>query len=412
MSNYAIEVENLVKTYKIGKVAKSIQAQIMSLFKPKEEGYGETFNAIDDISFKVEHGDILGIIGKNGAGKSTLLKLLSRITHPTSGRIIVNGRLASLLEVGTGFHPELTGRENVFLNGAILGMNRAEVKRKLDEIVDFSGVEKFLDTPVKHYSSGMYVRLAFSVAAHLEPEILVIDEVLAVGDSSFQAKCLGKMNDVSKQGRTVLFVSHNMSTIQNLCEEGIYLSKGKIKSTGEMQKVIENYQYDSHGLSEENQIALEDREDRSGNQQITFTDIKLLSSRNEKDEKKVFLSGDNIWIKVFYKSRVTLTEKDLRFSIGIEDSLGQILFTTPSDIIPFAFTIKPGYGSLICEIKEIALPPGRYSLRLHSGSFNTVLDDIDKVAELYIEAGDFFNTGKLIHNKEIKYYQIFNWHGK
>jgi lipopolysaccharide transport system ATP-binding protein len=202
----------------------------------------EDFWALKDLNFEIKKGDRVGIIGKNGAGKSTLLKVLSRITEPTTGKVFIKGRVASLLEVGTGFHPELTGRENIFLNGAIMGMGRAEIKRKFDEIVDFSGVEKFLDTPVKRYSSGMYVRLAFSVAAHLEPEILVVDEVLAVGDAEFQKKCLGKMQDVSNsEGRTVLFVSHNLMALSSLCNKGIYLKNGQVRSQGEIEDTLSQY---------------------------------------------------------------------------------------------------------------------------------------------------------------------------
>ena len=208
-----------------------------SRFRKKED-----FWALKDVSFEVEKGEALGIIGRNGAGKSTLLKILSRITEPTTGRIEINGRVASLLEVGTGFHHELTGRENIFLNGAILGMSRLEIRRKFDEIVDFAGVEKFLDTPVKRYSSGMYVRLAFAVAAHLEPEVLVVDEVLAVGDAEFQKKCLGKMKEVSEgEGRTVLFVSHNLAAIRNLCTKGILLNGGQIEIAGEIDMVTNKY---------------------------------------------------------------------------------------------------------------------------------------------------------------------------
>ena len=213
----------------------------------------EEFWALNDLNFEVKKGDRVGIIGKNGAGKSTLLKVLSRITEPTTGKVFIKGRVASLLEVGTGFHHELTGRENIFLNGAIMGMNRAEIKRKFDAIVEFSGVEKFLDTPVKRYSSGMYVRLAFSVAAHLEPEILVVDEVLAVGDAEFQKKCLGKMKDVSSnEGRTVLFVSHNLMALSSLCNKGIYLKNGKIRSQGEIEETLSHYTRDgSESLTKE-----------------------------------------------------------------------------------------------------------------------------------------------------------------
>ncbi len=202
----------------------------------------EEFWALRDVSFEVKRGEVVGVIGRNGAGKSTLLKILSRITEPTSGRIEIDGRVASLLEVGTGFHPELTGRENIYLNGAILGMSRIEIRRKFDEIVAFAEIEKFLDTPVKRYSSGMYMRLAFAVAAHLEPEILIVDEVLAVGDAAFQKKCLGKMGEVAKGGRTVLFVSHNLSMIQQLCTKGIYLREGTLERVGPIQELIDQYQ--------------------------------------------------------------------------------------------------------------------------------------------------------------------------
>jgi lipopolysaccharide transport system ATP-binding protein len=217
-------------------------APFTSSTTPQLNNSTEDFFALKDVSFEVKQGERVGIIGRNGAGKSTLLKILSRITEPTSGRVEITGRVASLLEVGTGFHPELTGRENIFLNGAILGMGKAEIKRKFDEIVDFAEVEKFLDTPVKHFSSGMYVRLAFAVAAHLEPEILIVDEVLAVGDAQFQKKCLGKMEDVSaKEGRTVLFVSHNMTAVQSLCTTAAWLSNGKLMGLGNVNDEVDKY---------------------------------------------------------------------------------------------------------------------------------------------------------------------------
>lgn len=260
MSNIAIQVENLSKLYQLGEISTGTLSRDLQRWWAGARGKEDPFRkigqandratkgtsdfvwALQDISFEVKQGEILGIIGRNGAGKSTLLKILSRVTKPTTGRIRVRGRMASLLEVGTGFHPELTGRENVFLNGAILGMRKDEIRRKLDEIVDFAGVERYLDTPVKRYSSGMYVRLAFAVAAHLEPEILVIDEVLAVGDAEFQSKCLGKMKDVSeKDGRTVLFVSHNISAISSLTSSAILMNKGRLTFQGPTPKVVANY---------------------------------------------------------------------------------------------------------------------------------------------------------------------------
>ena len=256
----ALKAENISKQYRLGQVGTGTLSHDLNRFwhqiRGKEDPYlkiGEVNDrtasgdseyvwSLRDINFEIEQGDAVGIIGRNGAGKSTLLKLLSKVTKPTTGKIFTNGRIASLLEVGTGFHPEMTGKENIFLNGAILGMTRKEITRKFDEIVDFAGVERYIDTPVKRYSSGMYVRLAFAVAAHLESEILIVDEVLAVGDAEFQKKCLGKMGDVSKgEGRTVLFVSHNMASISKLCSKGILLDKGRIMYDGNIAKVIENY---------------------------------------------------------------------------------------------------------------------------------------------------------------------------
>ncbi|MEZ4890029.1 MAG: ABC transporter ATP-binding protein [Crocinitomicaceae bacterium] len=241
MSEVAIRLEGISKKYTIGKEKDgSLRGTLSSLFS-KSTSSSEDFWALKDVSFEVKKGDVVGIIGKNGAGKSTLLKILSQITRPTEGKIEINGRIASLLEVGTGFHPELTGRENIYLNGTILGMTRKEVQSKFDEIVAFSGIEKFIDTPVKHYSSGMYVRLAFAVAAHLEPEILIIDEVLAVGDAEFQKKCLGKMKDVAGEGRTVLFVSHDLAAVKSLCNRGVLLENGFVVCQSNVDECIEKY---------------------------------------------------------------------------------------------------------------------------------------------------------------------------
>ncbi|MBN1257223.1 MAG: ABC transporter ATP-binding protein [Planctomycetes bacterium] len=252
MSHPVIEAHNLGKRYRIRHQSSThdrklrhavtrLFAQPWKIFAAAQAGKAEDFWALREVSLTVNEGAVLGIVGRNGAGKTTLLKLLSRITRPTEGRALLWGRVASLLEVGTGFHPELTGRENIFLNGSILGMTRAEVRKKFDAIVDFAGVENFIDTPVKRYSSGMYVRLAFAVAAHLEPEILLVDEVLAVGDLGFQRKCLGKMDEVAKGGRTVLFVSHNMASLRSLCQEGILLNDGQLVYSGSMESTIENY---------------------------------------------------------------------------------------------------------------------------------------------------------------------------
>ncbi|MBE3119986.1 MAG: ABC transporter ATP-binding protein, partial [Candidatus Atribacteria bacterium] len=291
MSNPVISVENLSKSYQLGSINTGTFYGDLKRWWARQRGkpdpyqkigetdhgnrQGETLLALKDVSFTVEQGEALGIIGRNGAGKSTLLKILSRVTAPTSGEVKVKGRIASLLEVGTGFHPELTGRENIYLNGAIMGMSRAEVTRKFDEIMDFSGVEQFIDTPVKRYSSGMYVRLAFAVAAHLEPEILVVDEVLAVGDVEFQKKCLGKMSDVAHEGRTVLFVSHNMLAIKNLCNTGIYLEGGMINHHGDIDYVVQHYLQVSSSSSSYEQI-WKDPSAAPGNEMVRLHHVSCL----------------------------------------------------------------------------------------------------------------------------------------
>jgi lipopolysaccharide transport system ATP-binding protein len=274
MSNSAIIVENLWKGYQLGVKTSGNLREILSPSFSSKKNIDETFWALQGVDFTINKGEAVGIIGRNGAGKSTLLKILSRITTPSKGRFEMNGRVASLLEVGTGFHPELTGRENIYLNGTILGMSRIEVKNKFDEIVAFSGIEKFIDTPVKRYSTGMYVRLAFAVAAHLEPEILIVDEVLAVGDAEFQKKCIGKMKDVSENdGRTVLFVSHNMGTINQLCEKSILLKAGQVELIGDSDVVTQAYNY--IGISE----VFKGKE--KSNDEIFIKKIETYNSRNE-----------------------------------------------------------------------------------------------------------------------------------
>lgn len=298
MSNVVIKVENLGKQYRLGSVGTGTISQDLNRWWHKargkedpflkigdvndrtKKGEGDLVWALRDVSFEVKQGEVVGIIGKNGAGKSTLLKILSRVTSPTVGDIKVKGRIASLLEVGTGFHPELTGRENIFLNGAILGMTKSEIKSKFDEIVDFSGVERYIDTPVKRYSSGMYVRLAFAVAAHLEPEILIIDEVLAVGDAEFQKKCLGKMKDVSGQGRTVLFVSHNLQAVSNLCDKGLVLDRGTVSEYGEIETCVKKYLVSSRASINLSIDAKENRLKRT-NGSIMFEYIKTAANNNE-----------------------------------------------------------------------------------------------------------------------------------
>jgi lipopolysaccharide transport system ATP-binding protein len=316
----------------------------------------EEFWALRDINFEVNQGDRIGIIGKNGAGKSTLLKILSRITEPTGGRISIKGRIASLLEVGTGFHPELTGRENIYLNGAILGMHRSEIKRKFDEIVDFSGVEKFLDTPVKRYSSGMYVRLAFAVAAHLESEILIVDEVLAVGDAEFQKKCLGKMQHVSqKEGRTVLFVSHNMQAITNLCNQVILIDKGAIIQNDAVAKVVRHYLM--HETSDNGAIYWNEM-NALGDTDIKLMAVKILDEHNT--IKNYFFSKSKI--RVEFDLLINRLNSDLVIGFDITNEDGIVVFRTyHNDSSENDWPIlEPGLNTIYCDIPAEFLNAGTY----------------------------------------------------
>ena len=322
-----LEVHNLSKKYRIRHQSGgylSLRERLLSTFR-FDKNEVEDFWALDKVSFKVKAGESIGIIGRNGAGKSTLLKILSKITPLTSGKIIIRGRIASLLEVGTGFHPELTGRENVFLNGSLLGMKRKEIQLKFDEIIDFSGTEKFLDTPLKHFSNGMQLRLAFSVAAFLEPEILIIDEVLAVGDAEFQKKCLGKMEDVSKSGRTILFVSHNTQALLSLCKTGIYLMNGRVETVDEIGRTINNYlqQNDTSGSVDE----IFSRQMKKSD-----SDFRLISIELSQDIKRVFKSvvnGKDIHIEVRYELFNRLNQ--FRVFLDVCDLSGWVVFRSFHD---------------------------------------------------------------------------------
>jgi lipopolysaccharide transport system ATP-binding protein len=331
MSNIAVQVQNLAKKYQIatGKhrhdtLRDQISDAVRSLFRSNGHSHPgtETFWALKDISFEVKQGEVVGVIGRNGAGKSTLLKILSRITVPTAGKADIYGRAASLLEVGTGFHGELTGRENIYLNGAMLGMKRVEIQRKFDAIVEFSGVEKFIDTPVKRYSSGMYVRLAFAVAAHLEPEILIIDEVLAVGDLAFQKKCLGKMGEVAKSGRTVLFVSHHMPSILGLCPTAILLEAGQIAFRGPSSTAIERYMNSSIQSVAEKSWRAEDLPSTCG----PFRPIALRVCNGRGVATDLIRSSQPFYIELNY--RLTEPVPDFRVVFKLYTSLGELLFQT------------------------------------------------------------------------------------
>jgi len=354
--------------------------------------YREEFWALRNINFEVNEGDRVGIIGRNGAGKTTILKLLSRITEPTEGKISIKGRIASLLEVGTGFHPELTGRENIYLNGAILGMGKSEIKRKFDEIVEFADIEKFLDTPVKRYSSGMYVRLAFAVAAHLEPEILVIDEVLAVGDAQFQKKSLGKMEDISKEeGRTILFVSHNMGAVEQLCSRAILLDNGRIIMNDSVSKVVSKYLQDSMTNYDSNE--LQRRIDRHGTGRIKVISFRVLNKNL--DEVKKLESGKDYFFEIGYENKAGKSFDDVAISLDIFDDKSNRIMLFRTDFTNNNFILNSDKrGRILCKIDDLPLANGIYNFSFFISQQNKeVFDYIKEAAFIKVEGGNFFGTG-------------------
>ncbi len=362
----------------------------MHLLKhPLQRARKETFWALKGIEFDIKRGDVVGIIGRNGAGKSTLLKILSRITAPTTGRIDLYGRVGSLLEVGTGFHPELTGRENIYLNGTILGMKKREIAREFDAIVDFAGVEPFIDTPVKRFSSGMYVRLAFAVAAHLNSEILIVDEVLAVGDGPFQKKCMGKMHDVAGQGRTVLFVSHNMAAVSVLCSHIIALKEGRVWAIGS-EDVIHAYR---EALADTPDVDLKHRGDLGATKRFWFTDVWFADPHG--NPVTIAITGQELAICLKYEGRVSERRPDIAFTIY--DSLGH-----PVAYFDTACSLRSGdHGtSLPCEVIRCLIPklplmPGEYKFNVLIHNRGEYEDHVISAARLTVEQGDFYGTGKL-----------------
>jgi len=385
MSNTVIRVENISKLYRLGEVGTGTLQHDLNRWwhriRGKEDPYlkvgqandrtvkggGEYVWALKDINFEVKRGEVLGIIGRNGAGKSTLLKILSRVTTPTTGEIKIKGRVASLLEVGTGFNPELTGRDNIYLNGAILGMRKREIDEKFDEIVEFSGVERYVDTPVKRYSSGMYVRLAFAVAAHLEPEILIVDEVLAVGDAEFQKKCLGKMQDVAGHGRTILFVSHNMSAVRSLCTSGIMLQSGTLLEVGPTEKIVDRYLANSHDLS---RVVMDlDAVNRSGDMGSRLKVTRLVFN-----EGTDIRHGQALRIDLHFKASTAAEE--VAFGLGFCNRDGIRLFSMDTDIPGERLKIAAGSsGRITFTIPVLHLEPDFYliDVGIRSGD-NFMLD--------------------------------------
>jgi lipopolysaccharide transport system ATP-binding protein len=354
------------------------------------------FWALRDVSFDVHDGDVVGILGRNGAGKSTLLKILSQITSPSEGRVLIKGRVASLLEVGTGFHTELTGRENVYLNGAILGMSRRDIAGKFDEIAAFSGIEQFLDTPVKRYSSGMTVRLAFAVAAHLDPEILIIDEVLAVGDAAFQQKCLGKMSEVARGGRTILFVSHNAAAVESLCTRGLVLDDGGLVFDGTQSEAIDFYAASRVATGTD----LRNRSDRAGTGEVRAVSITLRNARGQIVSAP--RSGEELEIAMSFERRNQRSMPRVAVQISITTHLGAPVFTHANWLNGETFDELPDAFTISCRIPKLPLPAGHFRIGFRIGfrlrpdvRAPEAIDMIDNALDLQVEAGVFFQTGKL-----------------
>lgn len=386
-SENAIVIEKLGKRYSIGRhrgaqdgmrhaIEELVRAPIQWARRRREQKRKDTeFWALKDVSLTIKRGEVVGIVGRNGAGKSTLLKLLSRITEPTEGRIRIDGRIASLLEVGTGFHQELTGRENIFLNGAILGMTRAEIVRKFDEIVAFSEVEDFLDTPVKRYSSGMYVRLAFAVAAHLDPEILIVDEVLAVGDSAFQKKCLGKMGSFAQSGRTVLFVSHNSDAVRSLCQRGLWLSDGNVQMTGQAADVVDAY---LNSISQQHPFTC-------ANGDYGLSIDKVVLKNDNARESGVFAPGEDLAVEISYFAKKRI-EKPI-IALGVVGTNGSC-FTANMLLDGHQPEYIEGAGQITCTFRAIPLLPQNYSIkmRVQSGDEREVIIPYQDVAYFSVAA--------------------------
>ena len=410
MSNNAITVENLSKRFWLGhrehqqttfremltREAKNFARKAIDFAHGREIVQGdelEEFWALEDVSFEVQKGDVLGIIGRNGAGKSTLLKILSRITEPTRGRVTICGRVASLLEVGTGFHPELTGRENIYLNGALLGMTKQEIRKRFDEIVAFAEVERFLDTPVKRYSSGMYVRLGFAVAAHLEPEILIVDEVLSVGDAAFQRKCMGKMSHVAtEEGRTVLLVTHNMPAVLSVCSKALFLNAGRVCVLGNASDSVRRYMKE---VTEISNISLKLRTDRTGNGSVRF--IRVYFANNCLSTINEVRSGDDITIVIELENNTGAALTRFHLSAPIRDTCENIICYLSSalqrndfEYIPYSKIIRIGI-----RIPKFQVVPGRYSMTLYSTVRDDLADWIRGAITFEVQPGDYYGTGRL-----------------
>lgn len=420
MNDIAIKVEGLSKAYRLGSKDERpetlVQAAINLLKAPvrnfrhlrqldtftTERDTDDILWALKDISFDIKHGEVVGFIGRNGAGKSTLLKILSRITEPTAGRVEIRGRVSSLLEVGTGFHPELTGRENVYMNGTILGMKKAEINRQFDKIVDFSGVERFLDTPVKRYSSGMKVRLAFSVAAHLEPEVLIVDEVLAVGDAEFQQKSLGKMQDVAGSGRTVLFVSHNMAAIRSLCTRGIILRNGNLVFDSEAESTVNEYLKLCASAA---RVPLAKRNRNNAGKAAFITDVRLRVG--DAEGVVMALCGHPIDIVIGYQAREC--SQRLQSIVVIFDRRGERIAALSTSCVETPRVIFPKEGLIVFHLPKLSLTAGSYTISVSIWNEHGRLDYVTEALEFIVEQGDFYGSGKLPPGPAAMFLPEYRW---
>lgn len=399
MSRSVLQVSRLSKRYRLGEYSSDtmlrevIMGAIAKLTR-REREQEQIVWALNNVSFEVQQGEVLGIIGRNGAGKSTLLKLLSRITYPTTGTLKVRGRVASLLEVGTGFHEELTGRENIYLNGSILGMKKKEIERRLDQIVEFSGIDQFIDTPIKRYSSGMRLRLGFAVAAHLSPDILLVDEVLAVGDADFQKKCLDTMDGLRTSGRTVLFVSHNMAAVESLCSRCIWIEAGYLRADGDARSIVGEYMR-TFAQASVGVVDLETIESRTGDGKGKFTHLEFMNEAGE--TTNVIRSGQRLTMRLHYRAYKPL--RDLVVGINILTEYGTLLAANNNwatgDDIPF---VEPGEGFADLEIDCLYLLPGRYYLSLWLGKWNNLHDVLKNCVAFDVEPADYYGSGRGIES--------------
>ncbi len=405
-----IAAEGLSKKYRIGELQRETtlgEALVRRLKRPFARKSNECIWALKDVSFAVGEGEVVGIIGRNGAGKSTLLKVLSKITHPTSGKLKVNGRIASLLEVGTGFHDELTGRENIYLNGSILGMKKREINARMDEIIEFAGVEKFIDTPIKTYSSGMRLRLGFAVAAHLHADVLLVDEVLAVGDAEFQKKCLKVMDNLSGSGRTVLFVSHNMEAVESLCERVVWIDGGRIRRDGDPREVIEEYMATFAGAGSTS-FDFATVENRGGNGKMRFESLEMLDG--SRLPVQFVRTGDHLVMRLNYRAKESI--RSPHFGLEVYTEFGTRIISLNTWVTGEEIThLNAGSGSIEFEVESLNLVSGRYFLSVWVGSAGPVwYDQLDQCAMVDVFSADFYNSGREITSKHFGIVLVpFRW---